>query len=91
MPWTQFSGPYGIKGDSNRVLILPGSPGWYCVYLALLCVLGVLLALIPAEGPRRRLVVATIGVAVLAAVVCVIASTTGVGHTMVNPVHSLNS
>jgi hypothetical protein len=90
MPWTQFGGPYGIKGDSNRALILPGSTGWYCVYLGLLCVLGVLLALIPAEGPRRQLVAATIGVAVLAVVVCVIASTTGVQHTMVNPVHSFN-
>jgi hypothetical protein len=91
MPWTDFAGPYGIKGDSNRALILQGSPGWYCVYLALLCALGVLLALIPGEGPRRRLLAMTVGVAVLVTVVCVIASTTGVGHTMVNPVHSFNS
>lgn len=89
MPWTGFSGPWGIDSDPNRVLILQGSPGWYAVYLALLCVLGVLVALIPGEDDRRPLLRAAGVVAVLAVAACVFASITGVPQTMVNPVHSI--
>jgi hypothetical protein len=90
MPWTQFAGPYGIPGDANRVLILRGSTGWYAVYLALLCGLGAVVSLIPGDGPRRSLRLAAGVVAILAVVACVLASTTGVTHTMINPVHSFN-
>lgn len=91
MPWTEFTGPFGIPGDPNRALILKGSPGWYAVYLALLCVLGGVVALIPGDGRRRQLWIGAGVVAVLAVAACVLASTTGVGHTMVNPVPSFDS
>ncbi len=90
MPWTQFAGPYGVAGDSNRALILRGSTGWYAVYLGLLCGLGALVSLIPGDGRRRSLQLAAGAVAILAVAACVVASTTGVTHTMVNPVHSFN-
>jgi hypothetical protein len=89
MPWTHFTGPYGIPGDPNRVLILTGSPAWYAVYLVLLCIAGVLLALLHDEGPRRRLLIALGVVGACAVLACVLACTTGVDHTMVNPVHSI--
>lgn len=90
MPWTQFTGPYGVPGDSNRALILRGSTGWYAVYLALLCGLGAVVSLIPGDGRRRPLQLTAGAVAILAIVACVIASTTGVPHTVINPVHSFN-
>ena len=43
-PWTYFGGPYGVDGDPERWLILSGSPQWYCVYLVVLCALGVVVA-----------------------------------------------
>jgi hypothetical protein len=89
MPWTQFEGPYGIKGDRNRELIFTGSPQWYIGYLVLLCAGGVLIALLrDDERPRGRLLAALGGVAVAALVVCVIAMNHGPQHTLVNPLHS---
>ena len=43
-PWTYFGGPMGIEGDPERWVILTGSPQWYCLYLAALCALGVVVA-----------------------------------------------
>jgi hypothetical protein len=90
MPWTQFAGPYGIAGDNNRALILPGSTGRYALYLAVLCGLGAVVSLIPGDGRRRQLQLTAGALATLAVVACVLASTTGVTHTMINPVHSFN-
>jgi hypothetical protein len=90
MPWTQFGGPYGVAGDANRAIILRGSTGWYAVYVALLCGLGAVVSLIPGDGHRRSLRIAAIAVAIVAVAACVLASTTGVTHTLVNPVHSFN-
>ncbi len=89
MPWTQFTGPFGIDSDPDRVIILRGSPQWYGVYLLLLCVLGVLVALLrDDEHPRRQLMTWTVVVAGLAVVSCVLAMVTGVDATMVNPLQS---
>lgn len=85
-PWTYFGGPFGTKANPDRMLIFSGSPQWYCGYLAALCALGVVVALLhDREAPRQRLVV---GLAVLAAVALtlgVLAMTQGVPETMVNP------
>ncbi len=87
MPWTYFGGPYGVDGDPERWLIITGSPFWYCLYLAALCVIGVLVALLhDRERPRAGLVKA-LGVAVAVAVVlCLLAMTTGVQEVLVNPI-----
>jgi hypothetical protein len=86
MPWTYFTGPYGVDGDPNRFLILTGSPQWYGGYLLALCVLGVLVAMRhDREAPRRRLDLLIAAVVVTAVVLCLLAMTTGVQHVMVNP------
>ena len=55
-PWTYFGGPYGIDGDPERWLILTGSPQWYCLYLVVLCALGVVVAALhDRESPRGGL------------------------------------
>ncbi|WP_456825212.1 hypothetical protein [Cellulomonas sp. P5_E12] len=89
MPWTYFGGPVGIPGDPERVLVLVGSPFWYGTYLVSLCSLAVLAAAShDPEGPRRRLGVAMAVVVLVAAVLCLLAVTMGVDHTMVNPIPS---
>jgi hypothetical protein len=89
MPWTYFAGPFGVHGDSERWLILTGSPQWYFVYLVALCTIGVLVALLhDREASRATLVNALVGVGVVAAVLCALAMTQGVQHTMVNPLPS---
>jgi hypothetical protein len=65
MPWAQFAGPYGIAGDRNRALILPGSTGWYAVYLALLCGLGAVVSH-PGRRPPPPLQLTAGAVAILA-------------------------
>jgi len=86
MPWTYFGGPYGIDGEAERWLILTGSPQWYCAYLVMLCVAGVLLAALhDRDHPRTGLLRGLAVVLVLAAVFCVLAMTGGVQETMVNP------
>lgn len=88
-PWTYFAGPYGVSGDADRMMILTGSPQWYCVYLVALCVLGVVLALLhDPERPRRPMLVALGVVAAFAVVTAVLAITTGVQDVMINPLPS---
>ena len=89
MPWTYFGGPYGVEGDPERWLILTGSPFWYCLYLVALCAIGVIVALLhDREQPRNGLAkVFVVGIAV-AAVLCLLAMTTGVQEVLVNPVPS---
>jgi hypothetical protein len=85
-PFTWFGGGFGIEGDSERMVILTGSPQWYVVYLISLCALGILVALYrDPEQPRDRLRIAIIGTAVAALALGVITMTTGVQETMINP------
>ena len=89
VPWTQFGGPLGVPGDPERMSILTGSPQWYCVYLVVLCALGVVLALLhDRERPRRPLLVALGVIVVVAAVTAVLAITTGVQEVIINPLPS---
>jgi len=88
-PWTYFGGPYGIPGDAERMVILTGSPQWYCVYLLSLCVLGVGVALLhDRDRPRSRLLTVLGVIAGIAVVSCVLAITTGVQADLVNPLPS---
>lgn len=88
-PWTYFTGPFGIEGDADRFMILTGSPQWYVTYLAALCVIGVIVALLhDRENRRNSLFAALAVVGVLAVVFCVLAMTTGVQPEMVNPLTS---
>lgn len=89
MPWTSFGGPFGVPGEPERMLVLVGSPQWYVAYLVLLCVAGVLLALLRDRDAERRPLALGLGVVLAAAAVCtVLAMTTGVEQTLVNPVPS---
>jgi hypothetical protein len=89
MPWTYFGGPFGVPGDGERMLLLVGSPQWYVAYLVLLCLAGVLLALLRDHDADRRPLAIALGVVLCAAAVCtVLAMTTGVDQTVVNPVPS---
>jgi hypothetical protein len=88
-PWTHFFGPVGVPGDANRTLILTGSPFWYVAYLAALCVIGVLVALLrDDEAPRRGLVRVLAGTGVVAVILCVLTITGGYDETQVNPLPS---
>jgi hypothetical protein len=88
-PWTYFSGPFGIEGDGDRMMILTGSPQWYVVYLTALCVIGVIVALLHDRENRRNGLFTALAVAVVLAVVfCVLAMTTGVQPEMINPLES---
>ncbi|MFG1813841.1 hypothetical protein ACGFIF_08765 [Kribbella sp. NPDC049174] len=88
-PWTYFAGPYGVDGDADRMMVLTGSPQWYCVYLLVLCALGVVLALLhDRERPRGQLLVALGVIVALAVVTAVLAITTGVPEVMINPLPS---
>jgi hypothetical protein len=89
MPWTYFGGPFGVPGDAERMLVLVGSPQWYIAYLVMLCVAGVLLALLRDRDADRRPLAIALGVALAAAAICTgLAMTTGVEQTLVNPVPS---
>ncbi|TYB45532.1 hypothetical protein [Actinomadura chibensis] len=88
-PWTYFGGPFGVKGDPERMLLMSGSPQWWVGYLVCLCGLAVVAALWHdprARTPRLR----AVGAVLLAAAVvaCVLAMVTGIDHTMVNPLGS---
>ena len=89
MPWTSWGGPFGTTGDSNRTVVLTGSPQWWVAYLVSLCALATVAALWhdpEARTPRLRIVAAVLIVA--AVVTCLLAMFTGLGHTLVNPLHS---
>ena len=77
-PWTYFGGPYGIPGDPERWLVLSGSPQWYCVYLVVLCALGVVVAALhDREVPRAGLAKVAVGLAAVAVVLGTITTLTG--------------
>lgn len=88
-PWTYFGGPYGTDGDDGRWLILTGSPQWYCVYLVVLCALGVVVAALhDREEPAESLRKLAVGLVVAAVALGALAMTTGVQETQTNPVPS---
>jgi hypothetical protein len=89
MPWTTWGGPIGIKGDSNRMLVLSGSPQWWIVYLFALCGIAVVAALWH-DHESRTARLRNVGAALLvgAAVLCALAMFTGTPHTLVNPLPS---
>lgn len=86
MPWTYFGGPYGVDGEAERWLILTGSPQWYCAYLVMLCVAGIVIAALhDRDHARAGLVKVLVVVLALAAGFCLLAMTGGVQEVMVNP------
>jgi hypothetical protein len=88
-PWTYFGGPYGVEGDANRWLIFTGSPFWYCLYLVVLCAIGVIIAMLHDREQERRPLVRVLAVlGVVAVVLFVLTMTTGVQDVMVNPLPS---
>lgn len=88
-PWTYFGGPMGIEGDPERWVILTGSPQWYCLYLAALCALGVVVALLhDREQPREGLKKLAAALVVVALAVGTLSMTMGVQETKVNPLTS---
>lgn len=85
-PWTHWGGQFGIEGDPDRTLILTGSPQWWIIYLACLCVLAVLAALLhDPDGPRRRLWRLSAAVGVVTVAVLLLAMWMGTPHQLVNP------
>jgi hypothetical protein len=79
----------GIEGDPDRHAVMTGSPQWYIAYLATLCVTGVVVAMLhDDEAPRRPLRLALAGCVLVAVATVVLAATTGVDETWVNPLPS---
>jgi hypothetical protein len=77
-PWTYFGGPYGDESDPNKWMIFTGSPQWYCLYLAVLCALGVVVAALhDREAPRAGLARLSGVLAVVALVLATITMVTG--------------
>lgn len=93
-PWTYWYGPLGWQqtGDGPAHWVaLPGSPGWWVVYLVALCVLGALAAVYhDPEANRARLRPAIVAGALLAVVALVLTMTTGLPDAAVNPVPSVS-
>jgi hypothetical protein len=88
-PWTHFYGPFGTGGDLDRALVLTGSPYLYVGYLAVLCVIGVLVAMLrDDESDRRGLFRLLVVVGVVAVVLVVLTITGGYDETLVNPLPS---
>lgn len=88
-PWTHFYGPMGIDGDPNRALVLTGSPYLYVGYLAALCAIGVLVAMLRDEEADRRGLLRVLSIVGLVAVLLLVLSITGgFDDTLVNPLPS---
>lgn len=90
--WVHYYGPIGVEGDPDRAVALTGSPYLHIVYLALLCVLGVLFAMYrDTETDRTGLRKALLAVAGIAAVVCVLSMLGGFDERQVNPIPSASA
>jgi hypothetical protein len=88
-PWTHFYGPMGAAEDADRFVVLTGSPYVYVAYLAALCVLGLLLALLrDPDADRRRLARVAGAVAAVALALLVLTIVGGYDQTLVNPLSS---
>ncbi|MGE0027144.1 MAG: hypothetical protein AB7O78_05555 [Thermoleophilia bacterium] len=84
MPWTYWGGPSDI--GSERMLVLPGNPYWWVLYVAVLSAGGVVLALLhDRERPRGPLVRLAGVLAAVAVVTCLLAMWTGIPDQLVNP------
>jgi hypothetical protein len=87
MPWTYWGGPMGIEGDPERMLVLPGNPYWWVLYVAVLSAGGLVLALLhDRERPRRGLLRLAGALAAVAVATCLLAMWTGIPDQLVNPV-----
>jgi hypothetical protein len=90
--WVHYYAPDGVAGDGDRAVAFTGSPYLHIGYLALLCVLGVLVAMYrDAETDRTRLRNLILGVAGAAAVVCVLAMLGGLDERLPNPIPSTSA
>jgi hypothetical protein len=90
--WVHYYAPSGVDGDPDRAVALTGSPYLHIVYLALLCLLGVLFAMYrDTEAERTGLRKALAAVAALAAVLCVLAILGGFDEQQVNPIPSTSA
>jgi len=88
-PWTHFYGPFGVEGDPDRALVLTGSPYLYVGYLAALCAIGVLVAMLrDNESDRRGLLRLLAAVGVVALALLALTITGGYDDTLVNPLPS---
>lgn len=86
MPWTYWGGPLGIDGDPERMLVLPGNPYWWALYVAILSAGGLTLALLhDRERPRGPLLRLAGALAVLAVASGLLAMWTGIPDELVNP------
>jgi len=89
MPFTYFGGPFGTEADPERVLLFPGSPQWWVGYLVCLCGLAVVAALWHDRSARDgRLRTTGLVLAAAAVATCLLATLTGLDHTLVNPLSS---
>jgi hypothetical protein len=87
--WTHMIAPYGVPGDPNRFAASPGSPQFYVLYLAGLCVLGVLFALYrDREADRTRLRTALWGALAATVALGILAIVVGPDHYVPNPLPS---
>lgn len=88
-PWTYWGGPFGVEGDAERQVVLPGSPHWWLLYVACLNASGLSLALLhDRDRPRRGLVAVVAVLLVIATVACLLAMWTGIPEKLVNPLRS---
>ena len=84
--WVHYYAPEGVEGDPDRAFALTGSPYLHIGYLALLCLLGVLVAVYrDTETDRAHLRKLILGVAGAATVVCVLAMFGGLDERLPNP------
>ncbi len=92
MPWTYWGGPFGIDGDSERSLVLSGSPQWWVVYLLSLCAIGALVAVRHDDDRHLRRTTVWLRVVVAVAVgTCLLAMWTGIADTIINPLPGAGS
>jgi hypothetical protein len=87
--WTSFASPFSWATNANGVAhwaTAPGNPYLWLLYLGVLCLLGVLLAMVhdpEADQPRLRRV--ALGVVVVAVLLGALTMTVGFNDVVVNP------
>ena len=89
--WTQWAGPVGRDGDvlggDDAFGLFPGSPYFWTLYLAAVCVLGVLTALHhDPEADRSAIRTAIVVTGIVAAALAVCAIAFGLDAVIVNPI-----
>jgi FtsH-binding integral membrane protein len=88
--WTYFVGPLGWGPEPDGLThwkTAPGNPYFWLVYLAVLCVLGIVLAVRhDPESQRARLTWSALALVVVAAILGVLSMTVGFSEAIVNPV-----